>query len=283
VPQAEPVHPVPESAQFTPLFCASFETVAVKFCVSPVCTLALVGATLTETAAVIVIVAVPSFVPSATEVAFSATVAGFGALLGALYVMGVPEALVVAESVPQLAPLQPVPESDQLTPLFCESLVTVAVKLCVPIPACTDCVAGATETAIKGVAVNVIVALAFRVLSVTEVALIVTVAGEGRLAGAVYVTAAPEALVAAESVPQAVPVHPVPESAQFTPLFCASFETVAVKLCVKPACTVALVGVRLTETAGVTVIDAAADLVASATEVAVNVTTEGEGAFAGAV
>jgi hypothetical protein len=35
--------------------------------------------------------------------------------------MGIPEALEVAESEPQAAPEQPVPESDQVTPLFCES------------------------------------------------------------------------------------------------------------------------------------------------------------------
>jgi len=40
--------------------------------------------------------------------------------------MAVPDALEDAERVPQAVPLQPVPVSDQLTPLFCESRLTVA-------------------------------------------------------------------------------------------------------------------------------------------------------------
>ena len=44
--------------------------------------------------------------------------------------MAVPEALEVAESVPQAAAVQPLPVSVQLTPWFCESFWTVAVKLC---------------------------------------------------------------------------------------------------------------------------------------------------------
>jgi hypothetical protein len=283
VPHVAPLQPAPLSVHVTPLFCASFATVAVKLCPCPVCTVAAVGATLTPTAVVTVIVAAHTFVPSATEVAVNVTVAGFGAPAGAVYAIGVPEALVVAESVPQVAPLHPVPLSVQLTPLFCASFVTVAVKVCVPIPACTLCVAGATATTITGVAEIVIVALALRVPSAAALALIVTVAGVGTLAGAVYVTATPDALVAADSVPHAAPVHPVPLSVQLTPLFCPSFETVAVNICVNPACTPALVGATLTEIAGVTVIAAAPDLVPSLTDVAVNVTSAGRGALAGAV
>jgi hypothetical protein len=51
-------------------------------------------------------------------------------------VIGVPEALDVAESVPQLGEqFAPDCVSVQVTPLFCESFCTVAVKPCVPIPA----------------------------------------------------------------------------------------------------------------------------------------------------
>src|SRR6266852_710170 len=99
--------------------------------------------------------------------------------------MGVPEALVAAESVPHVAPEQPAPESAQLTPLFCESFVTVAVKACVPSPACKLCVNGATLTTIVGAAVTVIVAVPLLVPSATEVAVKVTVAGEGSVPGAV--------------------------------------------------------------------------------------------------
>ena len=44
---------------------------------------------------------------------------------------GAPDALEVAESVPQAAAEQPVPERDQVTPPFWESNCTVAVKDCV--------------------------------------------------------------------------------------------------------------------------------------------------------
>jgi len=57
------------------------------------------------------------------------------------------DALEVADSVPHVAPLQPVPESFQLTPLFELSLVTVAVNV-FPCPTCTDAVVGDTLTAI---------------------------------------------------------------------------------------------------------------------------------------
>lgn len=96
-----------------------------------------------------------------------------------------PDALVELESVPQAAAVQPVPLSVQVTPLFCESLVTVAVKGCVPLGACTLAEVGPTETAIAGGAVTVIAAEEDFVPSVTEVAVNVTSAGEGTISGAV--------------------------------------------------------------------------------------------------
>ena len=93
------------------------------------------GATVTATGAVTVMVATLNFVVSAAEVAVRVTPVGLGWLEGAVYVMGVPDALEVAESEPQAAPVQPAPDRAQVTPLFCESFCTVAVKFCVPIPA----------------------------------------------------------------------------------------------------------------------------------------------------
>jgi hypothetical protein len=61
--------------------------------------------------------------------------------------MGAPEALDVAESTPHVPPLQPGPDSVQLTPCFLLSLLTVAVKLCA-CPAGRDKLAGETLTAI---------------------------------------------------------------------------------------------------------------------------------------
>jgi len=65
------------------------------------------------------------------------------------------------------------------------------------------------------------------------------------------VTATPEALLAAESVPHAAAVHPAPDSPQLTPLFALSFATVAVNACVCPVCTDAVVGATVTDIAGV--------------------------------
>jgi hypothetical protein len=73
---------------------------------------------------------------------------------------------------------------------------------------------------------------------------------------------------------------------QLTPLFCESFATVAVRLSVPPAATLAVVSESVTAMAGgaaVTVIDIAEVFVPSVTEVAVNVTLAGLGTLAGAV
>jgi len=74
--------------------------------------------TVTLAAGVIVTVAVPDFVLSATDFAVRETVAGEGTTAGAVYVIATPEALVLAESVPQVAPEHPVPLSVHVTPLF---------------------------------------------------------------------------------------------------------------------------------------------------------------------
>ena len=63
-------------------------------------------------------------------------------------------------------------------------------------------------------------------------------------------TATPEALLAAESVPHAPAVHPEPDSPQLTPLSALSFATVAVNPCVCPVCTDAVVGATVTDIAG---------------------------------
>ena len=92
-----------------------------------------------------------------------------------------PLAVVAGEIVPQ-------GEHDtvQVTPLFAESLVTVAVN-CVVVPAATVAEPGATETVIVGTAaVTVMVAEADFDASATEVAVMVTVKpADGGLAGAV--------------------------------------------------------------------------------------------------
>lgn len=101
-------------------------------CCLPTVTLALEGATDTEIAGVTVIAAIPVFVGSATDVAVKLTALGEGAFAGAAYVTDV---AVPFDSIPHVKPLQPAPERLQVTPLFCESLASVAVKDCVPISA----------------------------------------------------------------------------------------------------------------------------------------------------
>ena len=50
--------------------------------------------------------------------------------------------------MPQVLPLHPAPESDQVAPRFWKSLLTVAVKACVPYPDGTEVLAGETLTEI---------------------------------------------------------------------------------------------------------------------------------------
>ena len=84
--------------------------------------------------------------------------------------------------MPHAAPVHVEPVRVQFTPdaLF----ATVAVKVCVCPPTCNVAVVGATVTVMTG-EVTVIVAVAVFVGAVTEVAVIVTVAGDGTLDGAV--------------------------------------------------------------------------------------------------
>ena len=219
----------------------------------PVATLAVVGETTTTIAgaAVIEMVAPADLVPSATEVAVSATVPE-GTDAGAVYVIGAPEALDELETLPHAAPLQPAPDSAQVTPLFALSFVTVAVKVVVPLTG-TVAVAWERVTAIvaAGAAVIVIVTVADFVPSATEVALSVTFDGLGTAGGVVYVTVAPEALELAERVPHVAPLHPAPASIQLTPLALLSFATVAVNVAACPVCTEAVVGEMVTEIEGV--------------------------------
>jgi hypothetical protein len=130
----------------------------VKDCVTPpVATLAVVGETTTTIAGgvVIVIVAVADFVPSATEIALSVRFAELGTAGGAVYVTEAPEALELAERVPQVAPLHPEPASIQLTPLALLSFATVAVNIAA-CPVCIEAVVGeiATETGVGAGAVG---------------------------------------------------------------------------------------------------------------------------------
>ena len=182
------------------------------------------------------------------------------------------EVVVTLPSVPQVAPLQPVPESDQVTPRLPGSLLTVAVKpwlwLC-----CTLAVDG--ETLTDTPASTVTLADAERVASATEVAVTVTPEA-GTAAGAVY---SPVLL----TVPTAVLPPATPFTLQLTPRFCESFCTVAVNCWVREAFTAAEAGETDTVIGAAMEMVAEALLVVSATEVAVTVTVAGLGWFEGAL
>ena len=95
-----------------------------------------------------------------------------------------------------------------------------------------------------------------------------------------------EVVVTLERVPQVAPEQPEPESVQVTPLFCVSFCRVTEKAVDWETCTEVEAGFTETEIgagAVVIVIAAEADFVASAIEIAANVTAEGLGAVAGAL
>jgi hypothetical protein len=178
-------------------------------------------------------------------------------------------------------------DAVHVTPDVPTSLATVALrfKAC---PSVSPPRFGVTVTLIWPVttAVIVIVVAAVFVGSVTEVAVNVTVGVAGMLAGAMYVTAAPEALDVGVTVPHAAPVQTAPASDQVTPLPAASFATVAVNACVAPTWTLAVVSKSVTLTAveaPVTMIVAVPFLDPSATDVAVSVTIAGLGTLAGAV
>jgi hypothetical protein len=70
----------------------------------------------------------------------------------------VTEVVVTLLSVPHVVPVHAGPETDQVTPLFCESFCTETVKLAA-VETCTEVDAGAIETEIGGgVAVMVMMA-----------------------------------------------------------------------------------------------------------------------------
>jgi hypothetical protein len=133
---------------------------------------------MTTTVVTILIVEEADRVGSVTEVAVTVTLLPVGAITGAVYVADV---AVILLNVPQApAPLLP-HVTDQVTPAFLESLVTVAVSAAVALVASK---AGAPESATE-MAVIVIVDDADFVGSVTDVAVTVTVLPVGTAEGAV--------------------------------------------------------------------------------------------------
>ena len=121
VPQIEPPHPVPVIVQVTAVF-ADPVTVAVNCCCPAVCNATLVGEIVIATGVPLprVTEAEADLVASATNVAVTVTVGGFGAFAGAVY-------KPCPEMLPHVMPLHPAPERLQSTTEL-EVPVTVAVN-----------------------------------------------------------------------------------------------------------------------------------------------------------
>lgn len=141
------------------------------------------------------------------------------------------------------------------------------------VPTTRDTAAGVTFTVNGGT--MVMVAVLKMLGSAEAAALTVTCAGVGTAAGAVYNPAE-------EIWPHVVPLQPVPLTVQTTFVF-ALPVTVVVNCCCLPVTTVAEAGERLTMIGRRMVRVAVADLVGSATEVAVTDTFAGLGTVGGAV
>jgi hypothetical protein len=137
---------------------------------------------------------------------------------------------------------------------------------------------GVTVMTIPGIIVTL--AEADLLASTMLVATTLTLAGAGATSGAVYT--ADSALV--ESAPQEEPLQPAPFRLQATAVFDVPV-TVAVKESMPAAGTEALVGLMPIKiaVAATTVMFAEADLVGSATLVAVTLSVRGEGTLDGAV
>jgi hypothetical protein len=132
-------------------------------------------------------------------------------------------------------PEQPAPVNVHVTPLFWGSFATVAVKVVVCV-VCTEAVDLFRVTATAAaVALIVTCAEALLLVCAWETAVTVTVAGEGTVAGAVYIPAGS--------------IVPCVESPPVTPFTCHVtvvldvFDTVAVNGLLVATCTVTLVGV----------------------------------------
>lgn len=173
--------PAPLRVQVTPPLEISFCTLAVNIAVALTTTLAVVGVTATVIPKTVA-VAELALVVSAADVAVTVTVAREGTVAGALYVAGAPLAVVAGVIVPQPGE-QAVPPCVRVhvTPRLRASLVTVAVKFCVPFTG-TFAVPGDTATAMAG---TVIVAEADFVVSAADVATMRTVRFAAGGAGAV--------------------------------------------------------------------------------------------------
>lgn len=179
VPQAEPLHPGPETPQFTTRLGFEFGadvSVAVYWAPAPVFTAA-GPLTVSVKLLVTVIAALAAFEGSATLRAVSDTLGGAGRICGAVK-------SPLESTVPQAAPEQPGPPRPQFTPrLGFPEPVTLAAN-CRNAPSSMAAVPG--DTIMETSLITVTVAEALFEGSATLVAVTVRVGGEGMFCGAVY-------------------------------------------------------------------------------------------------
>jgi len=184
---------------------------------------------------------------------------------------------VLAElNVPQ-APATLLPQvAVQSTPALLESPVTVALSVA-DLSSARDASEVVKLTVITLEALIVATAVEWVTPSFAEVAVIVTVPPEGTVVEAVYVVATPLAVFVGLKLPQ-----PAEPQLHVTPAPSTSFVTTALRVSVPDVVTLNVEGDTDT-VMGRIVIVALADLVESATEVAVIVTVPHEGTVTGAV
>jgi len=209
------------------------------------------------------------FEGSAKLVAMTVTMSGEGTVGGAVY-------SPLPSMVPQAAALHPAPCTVHVTAVF--EVPTTDAFSCSVAPVTTEVLPGVTVTTTPGIIVTD--ADADLLESAMLVATTFTLAGEGGIIGALY-TAELELL---ESVPQEDPLHPAPFKLHATALFVVPV-TVAVNEPSPATGTEALAGLMLSKIAAAvtTVTLAEADLVGSATLVAVTWSVTGEGTLDGGV
>lgn len=183
-----------------------------------------------------VIAALADFVVSAAAIALRVTVALVGTVAGAVYVLPAPLAVFAELTVPhpgeQLVPLCVI---VQFAPALLASLLTVAVKSCVALMGIIP-LGGETDTVTAG---TVTFAVNDLVVSVTEVAVMLTAKSLAGGAGAVYVVAAPLAVDVGETPPQGAGEQ---DTVHVTPASAKSLPTVALNCAVDVARTVAVGG-----------------------------------------
>jgi hypothetical protein len=228
---------------------------------------------LADAAFVIITVAFAAFVESLADVAVIVTLPPVGTVAGAVYTVAAALAVGVTLNDPQ----EPAGVQLHTTGRAAGSFVVVAAIDAV-VPVCIAPGGGVVSVIVITGPVIVTVALFVLVVSLTAVAVIVTLPPDGTVVGPVYTVVAPLAVLVGVKLPQ------VPAGVQLhvTPPFAGSFMTVATIFAVPD--TPRLAGGAVEKVTAIPrEMTPDTDLLPSATEVAVMVTVPPDGAVIGAV